>query len=261
MNSFSQRSSIPSSLVTGLIGWVGWLFIGPLLFGFTFPAKWLLLIAIVSAVAQIAILRSLFFVLQMQRNLFIGAFWGLVTCIIFYFITVYFFPEMREHQILWLLIYAYVGAPVGGFLSYFYIDDKKIFDELGGQKPDTNFGRDAHWMEPFGFGVIAYLIAFFPFSNFDLTVNVIIVGAISGVAVAGASHFSPDKWKQSFAIIFIILFVGSLQGIATGFLFRNYLHQLYSNNYLHGMIGGVITYLFTFIRGKQLAMKEEKGEF
>src|ERR1043165_5649506 len=192
MNPFNQRSSLPSSLLTGIIGWIGWMFIGPLIFGFSFPAKDLLLIALVSTVVQIAFLRLLFFPLQMHRHLFIGALWGTVSAIAMFYATRYFYPQMADHPVAWLLIYIYIGAPVGGFLSYFYIDDKKIFDAADGQKSDTTFGRDAHWLEPFGFGVIAYLIAFLPFQHFDLAVNVFIVGAISGVAAAGASHFSPD---------------------------------------------------------------------
>jgi len=89
---------------------------------------------------------------------------------------------------------------------------------------------------------------------------VFLVGAMSGVFAAGASHFSPDKWKQSFIVLaIIILGLGSLQGWLTGFLFRAYAEQLYTNNLVHGIAGGVITYLMTFLRGRQLANKEGKG--
>lgn len=257
MNAFQQRSSLPSSIATGLIGWIGFMFIGPLLFGFTAKPEWQFLVGLISALVQVLVLRLAFFVLQMQRHILVGAFWGLVTVIGMYYATAYFFPEMKEHQLSWLLTYAYIGAPIGGFLSYFYIDDKKIFDETGGKQPDTDFGRDAHWMEPFGFGAVAYLMAYFPFAHLDLTINVLIVGAISGVAAAGASHFSPDKWKNSFVMIALIIVVlGALQGLATGLLLRSYSGAFYAHHLLLGMAGGILTYLMTFIRGRQLANKE-----
>lgn len=260
MNPFKQRSSLPSSLVTGLVGWIGFIYIGPLMFGFKVSADVLFLLALGSAIFQVLILRAAFFILQMQRHILIGAFWGLATVIGMYYVTAAFYSPLKENQLYWLLTYAYIGGPVGAFLSYFYRDDKKIFDANGGQKPETNFGRDAHWMEPFGFGAIAYLVAFFPFTHFDLTINVFIVGAISGVAAAGASHFSPDKWKQSpFLISLIIIGLGCVQGAVTGLLFRSYADQLFAHYLIHGMAGGVLTYLMTFIRGRQLAAKEAKG--
>jgi hypothetical protein len=261
MNPFKQRSSFPSSILTGLVGWIGFIFIGPLIFGFKVSAETLFLLGLGSSIVQVIFLRLAFYMLQMQRHILVGAFWGLVTAIGIYYATTIFYAALKEHQLYWLLIYAYIGAPVGAFLSYFFLDDKKIFDAIGGQKPDTNFGRDAHWLEPFGFGAVAYLIAFIPFTHLDLTVNVFIVGAMSGVFAAGASHFSPDKWKQSFVLItLIILGLGCLQGFLTGLLFRSYADQLYTSNLIHGMIGGVITYLMTFARGRQLASKEAKGE-
>jgi len=261
MNPFKQRSSIPSSLVTGLVGWIGFIFIGPLIFGFRVSAETLFLLGVGSAFVQVAFLRLAFFVLQMQRHILVGAFWGLVTALGMYYATTTFYPNLKEHQFYWLLIYAYIGAPVGAFLSYFHIDDKKLSDPTAGQKANAHLGRDAHWLEPFGFGAVAYLIAFFPFTHLDLTVNVFIVGAMSGVFAAGASHFSPDKWKQSFFLItIIILGLGCVQGFLTGLLFRSYADQLYTSNLIHGMMGGVITYLMTFARGRQLASKEAKGE-
>lgn len=246
--------------MTGLVGWLGFIFIGPLIFGFRVPSEIQFPLAIGLAVVQVAFLRIAFFLLQMQRHILIGAFWGLVTAVGLYYASAMFIDVLKENQLYWLLTYVYAGAPIGGFLSYFYIDDKKIFDETGGQSPETNFGRDAHWMEPFGFGAIAYLIAFFPFGHLDLTINVLIVGAISGVAAAGASHFSPDKWKQSFMLLaLIILFLGAVQGLVTGVLFRSYADELYTSHFIHGMIGGVITYLMTITRGRQLAIKEAQG--
>ncbi|MCE3260751.1 MAG: hypothetical protein K0S12_2392 [Bacteroidetes bacterium] len=84
---------------------------------------------------------------------------------------------------------------------------------------------------------------------------------MSGVFAAGASHFSPDKWKRSFLLItMIILLVGAAQGAVSGLLFRAYHDQLPLHYLIHGALGGVLTYLVTFLRGRQLSIKEEKGE-
>jgi len=261
MNPFTQRSSIASSFTTGIVGWLGFIFIGPLIFGFKVPSQTLFQLGLISAIVQIVILRFAFFVLQMQRHILVGAFWGLLTALGIYFITAqFFYPALKEHQFYWLLIYAYIGAPVGAFLSYFYIDDKKLAAaEAATGKPHAHLDRDAHWLEPFGYGALAYLIVMFPFQHFDLTINTFIVGAMSGVFAAGASHFSPDEWKKSFlTLIAVILVVGSIQGFLFGLLFRTYADLLSTSHITLGIIAGIVTYAITFIRGRQLAAKEEK---
>lgn len=262
MNPFKQRSSIPSSFITGFVGWLGFIFVGTLVFGFRVASELLFLVAIISTIVQVGFLRAGFFMFQMQRHILVGAFWGLISAVALYYATAAFVPELRENSLYWLLIYAYIGAPVGGFLSYFYIDDKKIFDATGGQTPETKFGRDAHWLEPFVFGAVAYVLVYLPFSSVDAFVNVFIVGAVSGVFSAGASHFSPDKWKRSFMLISLIIIVmGSLQGYLTGLLLRAYSDEFYTGHLVLGMGSGVLTYLMTFARGRYLANKEAKGEF
>ena len=37
------------------------------------------------------------------------------------------------------------------FLSYFYRDDQEYLENAADQ-PEPQFGRDAHWLEPFAFG-------------------------------------------------------------------------------------------------------------
>jgi hypothetical protein len=259
MNPFKQRSSIPSSFLTGLVGWLGFIFIGPLIFGFAVPAAELALIGAGSAIAQVIVLRVLFFLLHMHRHILVGAFWGGVTALGMYYATASFVPDLRQHQFYWVLIYLYIGPPVGAFLSYFYIDDKKIFDASGTSGKDADFGRDAHWLEPFGYGAAAYLVAFFPFNHPGLAVNVFIVGAMSGVFAAGASHFSPDRWKASLPVLLmLVLVLGGIQGAASGFLFRAYADQLYADKLIPGAAGGILTYFITFMRGRQLAGREKE---
>jgi hypothetical protein len=259
MNCFKQRSSWPSSLLTGLIGWVGWIFIGPLIFGMPADFSMQCVIALAAASLQVAALRLLFFPLQMHRSLFIGILWGALSAIGLYAAAAEAYPVLKQAQLYWLLTFIYVGAPVGGFLSYFYEDDRKIHADQAGSL-QANYGRDAHWLEPFGFGLVAYLAAFHPASPLQLVVNVMIAGALSGVAAAGASHFSPDKWKRSYALLgLLIVGIGSAQGALTGLLFRHYDQAIIGNYLLKGIIAGILTYLITFLRGRQLAYKEQNG--
>ena len=259
MNRFQQRSSWPSSLLTGLLGWIGWIFIGPLIFGIPADFRMQCLLAISSAFIQVIALRLLFFPLQMHRSLFIGIVWGMLTALGLYAAAATIYPALGEERLYWILIYLYVGAPVGGFLSYFYRDDQKILIGQAGT-PQVNYGRDAHWLEPFGFGIAAYLVAFHPLDSAQLLINVIITGAVSGIAAAGASHFSPDTWKRSYLLLgVLIIVIGAAQGALTGFLFRNYEPALIGNYVLKGAAGGIITYLITFLRGRHLAYREQNG--
>lgn len=259
MNSFQQRSSWPSSLLTGIIGWIGWIFIGPLIFGIDTTIAIQLPLAIGAAIIQIILLRLLFFPLQLHRHLAIGILWGLVSAAGLYYTAGNVFPELKQHTLYWLLIFLYAGAPVGGFLTYFYRDDHKIHREQQDSQK-INYGRDAHWLEPFAFGVIAYLLAFLPYTQPQIILNIIITGAVSGIAAAGASHFSPDKWKHSYLLLVVLATgLGIVQGMLTGLLFRNYPEDMIGHYLQKGAMGGVLTYILTFLRGRQLAIKEEKG--
>jgi len=259
MNAFQQRSSWPSSLLTGLLGWIGWIFIGPLIFGIEADFYMQSILAISSAIIQIISLRILFFALRMHRGIAIGIFWGALSALGLYAVASGIYPPLATDRLYWVLIYLYIGAPIGGFLSYFYRDDLKIH----ASNPENDqhaYGRDAHWLEPFGFGVVAYLIAFHPFGPVQLLINVIITGAVSGIAAAGASHFSPDSWKRSYLLLGILIIVlGTAQGAVTGLLFRNCEPHSITNFIQKGIAGGIITYLITFLRGRQLAFKEENG--
>ncbi|MCE3260752.1 MAG: hypothetical protein K0S12_2393 [Bacteroidetes bacterium] len=84
MNPFKQRSSWPSSFVTGLVGWIGFIFIGPLIFGFKVPSETLFLFGFFSAITQVLLLRVLFFPLQMHRHILVGAFWGRFSLVFLY---------------------------------------------------------------------------------------------------------------------------------------------------------------------------------
>jgi hypothetical protein len=253
---FTQRSSLASSFLTGIIGWIGFIVIGELAFSLGMSSITLLLMGLSCAVAQVSIMRALFLPLGMHRHVVVGAAWGLLLGALLYVACAYLKPVMWERPVAWLFVFTYIGAPVGAFLSYFHRDDQEYIAAAGGDARKANYSRDAHWLEPFGFGLVTYLIAFLPTASTDLFLKICIVGALSGVFAAGASHFSPDAWKRSWPLLFVIaLFAGTVQGIASGWLVRHYTEHLSLSPFLHGAIGGVLTYVWTLIRGRQLSMR------
>ena len=255
MKQLQKRSSYLSSLITGLVGWIGFIIVGALAFGLNIPIYTLILAGAILAVVQVVFLKSLFNTLRMHKHVAIGAFWGLFTSIPLYYALAYVNPEFASNSWSWIFIFSYIGAPVGAFLSYFYIDDLKVQKSFHLQE-NVNYGRDAHWLEPFVFGVVAYLIAFLP-NRLDVAIVVVVVGAMSGVFAAGISHFTPDRFKFSkLHFTRLVVIMGVAQGVLTGYLFRSFAADLMTHPLMHGVIGGTLTYLATLIRGKQLAQIE-----
>ncbi len=253
---FTQRSSLASSYLTGFIGWVGFLVIGEMGFALGMPSVALLLMGLACAVAQVTLLRALFRPLGMHRHVLVGAIWGFVLGALLYMACAYLRPAMWTRPVAWLFVFTYIAVPVGAFLSYFHRDDQDYIAAAGGDPRKANYSRDAHWLEPFAFGLVAYLVAFLPTTGADVFFKVCIVGALSGVFAAGASHFSPDAWKRSWPLLFAMaIFAGTVQGLASGWLFRHHAEQLRLSPFLHGAIGGVLTYAMTLIRGRQLSMR------
>lgn len=254
-SALGRRSSWPSSLVTSLVGWISFSIIVPLAFGYSGLPWPLLLIAIVMAIVQVLILRSAFFLLGMDRGLWVGTLWGGLTGALLIWIGARFFPLLRERPFLWLANGIYIGMAVGAFLSYFYRDDREIEVSAQQRGQSPQYGRDAHWLEPFAFGALAYLIAFLPRSP-GFAFYVFVVGAFAGVFAAGSSHFSPDRWKGSKLMLLLILAVGSLLGVVSSLLFRQFAGEFRGHYWLLGAIAGFLTYLSTFLRGRSLAKRE-----
>ena len=251
-----QRSSWPSSFITGLIGWNGFFILTALAFGYTTPARTLFITATLIAIVQVLILRLCFFLFRLDRGPLAGAISGGLTGAALLLIELQLFPALREHTAAWLLNAIYIGTAVGVFLSYFYRDDQRIEAEARAKGVPVDYGRDAHWFEPFVFGAVAYGVAFLP-RSFDLVVAALVVGAMSGVVAAGVSHFFLFAGsRSSFWPLLLSLAAGALQGAATGFLFRHYADQLFFSYLVHGIIAGVLTYLMTALRGKALAHRE-----
>jgi hypothetical protein len=256
-----QRSSWPSSFITGLIGWNGFFILLALAFGYKTPASKLLMIATLAALGQVLILRLGFFLFRLDRGALAGAISGGLTGVALFLAEMLVFPVLREHPVVWLLNAIYIGIAVGLFLSYFYRDDRRIEAQARAEGRPVDYGRDAHWLEPFAFGAVAYLLAFLPRSS-DLAVAALVVGAMSGVVAAGVSHFFLFAGERSSLWPMLLsLLAGALQGAATGFLFRHYADQLFFSFLAHGIIAGVLTYLMTALRGKALAQREVRMSY
>ncbi len=257
MNPLNQRSSFLSSIVTGLVGWNGLIIVVALILGYSISPWFLLLLGSSLAIIQVIILRVLFFILHLHKSIVYGCIWGLISSLpLFWVYFSYFDTSLQNDFWVWLVVFSFIGTSVGGYLSYFYIDDQEINTSFI-ENDDVDYGRDAHWLEPFAFGAFSYLLVFFP-GSITLGVYVFIIGAIVGVVSAALSHFSPDKWKNNFfSLFFLIAFLGGASGIVSGFLFRMYSGELYLNHYFLGAASGILTFLVTFIRGRVLAKKEQ----
>ena len=254
-----QRSSWASSIVTGLIGWNGFFIIVALAFGLSVSPTTLFLAGTVTAVVQVVILRLLFFKLHLDRNLWYGALFGTVTAAMLIVIDFALFPALADHLLLWFLTGVYIGPAVGAFLSYFYKDDREIQAEAPAGEP-VDYGRDGHWLEPFAFGAAAYLLVLMPHTT-DIAVSALMVGAMSGVFAAGASHFVLFSKARSPILPFTIgLLGGALQGAVTGLLFRHFTPNLWLAPIALGAAAGVLTYLMTITRGYTLARAEDLAE-
>ena len=253
---FKRRSSWPSSFVTGLIGWNGFFIIVALVLGEQRSAGKLFLLASIAAIAQVAFLRVLFFGLRLDRSTAAAAFWGAFTGVAAVIVEIQVMDVLGKHPLIWELNGLYIGIAVGLFLRYFYRDDRRIEGEATADGRPTDYGRDAHWLEPFFFGAIAYLIAFLP-TSFAQAVIVLVIGAMSGVVAAGVSHFFIFSIPRRSALpILLCLLAGAAQGLLTGLLFRPFASELLLNPLAHGAIAGSLTYLMTATRGRSLASRE-----
>ena len=250
-----QRSSWPSSFVTGLIGWNGFFIILAVILGITATGT-IFLFASAAAIAQVLVLRLLFVPLRLDRSMIAGAIAGGVTAALAMYIEMLFTNLFDSHPIIWMLNAIYIGIAVGLFLVYFNRDDRKIEAEAAESGVPVDYGRDANWLEPFFFGAVAYLIAFLP-RSLDLAVIVMVIGAVSGVVAAGVSHFFVfTKARNSILPIIFSAVAGAVQGALSGLLFTGFADGLMLSPLVHGAIAGALTYLMTAIRGRSLANAE-----
>jgi hypothetical protein len=251
-----QRSSWPSSFLTGLIGWNGFIVILGLALGDTAPVGILFLAASVIAVAQVLLLRVAFFALRLDRGVPAGLIWGAISGGALMGIACDALVSLRAHYLAWLPAALYIGLAVGGFLSYFYRDDRRIASDAQGGAGPIDYGRDAHWLEPFGFGAVVYLLVFLP-RSLDLAIAALVVGAMSGVVAAGISHFLLfARSRASWLPVLLGVGAGLAQGAISGLLFQRYAGQLALAPLALGAVAGLLTYLTTALRGRALARRE-----
>jgi hypothetical protein len=252
MKALHKRSSFPAGMVTGLVGWNGFVVLAALLMGWR-GAPWALFgLASLTGMAQVALLWPSFYLrLRLDRGTVArGALWGALSG------TALFAPwlavtGLAEHAAAWLAVAAYTGAPVGAFLAYFFRDDARLASEV---PSSVGSGRDAHWLEPFVYGAGVFAVVRLP-RSVNATVYTLLVGALTGVVAAGVSHFTPDAWKGSTGRVLALCALGGGIGLAGGFSLRHHL----ATALVTGPGAGALTLLVTLLRGQALAAKERAG--
>jgi hypothetical protein len=244
-------------LAAGLIGWVGFAVSVALAFGYAGPLTDVFLAAALAAVVQVVLLRLVFSLLGMDRGLTRGALWGGVSAVLIVTGEVTFLPLIREHSTIALFTGLYVGMAVGTFLSYFHRDDREIEAEAMAAGEPVDYGRDAHWLDPFVYGAVSYEIVLFP-RALDAAIGAGVVGMIVGVVAAGVSHFILSRWTNASGTIPASTIAGIALGILTGFLFRQHAAQLWLSPLLAGGIAGGLTFLITAVVGRWLARRERE---
>jgi len=154
-----------------------------------------------------------------------------------------------------MAIGVYVGIPVGAFLSYFHRDDRKIEQTAIAAGKPVDYGRDAHWLDPFVYGAIAYELALVP-QTAEVAICAGVVGMIVGVVAAGVSHFFLSRWNNGLGTILVAALAGSALGAASGLLFRNYASGMPMPPIASGAAGGALTFFVTASVGRRLALVE-----
>jgi hypothetical protein len=255
IGALKRRSSWPSSFATALIGWIGFTVIVALIADYSGPLAQLFLIATLAAVVQVIVLRLAFFALKMDRGISNGVLWGGVTAALIVAGEMAISSDVGAHPYIALITGVYIGMAVGAFLSYFHADDWKIEREAQTAGKPVDYGRDAHWLDPFVYGAVAYEVALVP-RTFDVAVSAAVVGMIVGVVAAGVSHFFLSRWENSAATIPVATVAGAVLGAPTGFLFRSYASSLILPLPIGGAIAGALTFLTTSIVGRKLAAAE-----
>ena len=248
-----RRSSWPSSFVTALIGWNGFATIAALAFGRAPLLPRLLAIATVCAIVQVVALRGRLHLARRPDGLAGGAVAGAVTALVLALVAMAVLPELARHPVITSLVAAYIGAPVGVFLSYFRRDDARIAEaHAPGRRVD--YGRDAHWLDPFAYGAAAYLVVFAP-GTLWLGLATAIVGAMAGVVAAGVSHFFLSRLENAPITIPIAAVAGVPLGAVTGWLLRAGVPFAAAAT-TRGLIAGGLCFAITAAVGRRLAARE-----
>jgi hypothetical protein len=251
-----RRSSWPSSFVTALIGWNGFATVAALAFGRAPLLPAVLQAASACAVLQVLALRA---VLRFGGPAGVagGAFAGAATALALVPLAVARVPALAVHLAVAAAVAGYIGAPVGAFLAYFRRDDARIEAAARGRGAPIDYGRDAHWLDPFAYGAAAYLAVFLPaaFWSFSFWLATAMVGAMVGVVAAGVSHFFLSRFDNAPATIPIAAIAGAPLGAATGWLLRAGVHAAVAGP-IAGAVAGALCFAITAAVGRRLAARE-----
>jgi hypothetical protein len=252
-----RRSSWPSSFVTALIGWNGFATIAALAFGRAALLPRLLATATACAIVQVLALRARLRFVRRPDGLVGGAFAGAVSALLLAVVAMAALPELARDRVITLLVAVYIGAPVGVFLSYFRRDDARIETVALAQGRRVDYGRDAHWLDPFAYGAAAYLVVFAPGAAW-LGLTAAIVGAMVGVVAAGVSHFFLARFGNAPITIPIAAVAGMPLGAMTGWLLRAGAPIAVSET-VRGVMAGALCFAITAAVGRRLAVRERAG--
>jgi hypothetical protein len=245
-----RRSSWPSSVVTALIGWNGFATVAALGFGRAPLLPSLLAVASACAVAQVLALRARLSVARPPDGVAAGALAGALTALVLAPGAMAVVAELARHPWVTVLVAAYIGAPVGAFLSYFRRDDARIARAAGARGVPVDYGRDAHWLDPFAYGAAVYLLVFIP-TALAPALATAFVGAMVGVVAAGGSHFFLARFDNAAFTIPVAAVAGAPLGAATGWLLHAVPHGL-----ITGALAGAVCFAITAAVGRRLAARE-----
>jgi hypothetical protein len=248
MMGWKARSSPLSAVITAMIGWNGFLTLVALLVGAS-GAPWrLFAVASATAIVQAAVLWPLYLLrLRLDGQAVMrGAVGGALSGAFALAPWVLCVGALAASPAAWIAAAAFAGGAVGGFIAYFFADDARLVSL--GQPVDE--GRDAHWLEPFGFGAAIFASVCLP-RSIDAAVYTTIVGAVVGVIAAGVSHYTPDRWKSSTRGVVGLCALGAVVGGGAAFLLR---HQ--PAGLAAAPTAGALTLLITLLRGRVLAARE-----
>jgi hypothetical protein len=272
-----RRSSWPSSFVTALIGWNGLATLVALAFGRAAPPLGPLLLAATGvALAEVPLLRACLAVAPGGQRVLAGAAYGAATALALALAPVFLVPALSEHPFVALGTAGYAGAAVGAFLWYFRRDDARLEraaaavpgpapvpapargPEPAQMRGDVDYGRDAHWLDPFAYGAALFAVVCLPRSP-ALAVATVMVGAFTGVVAAGVSHFFLSRAGNARWTIAVAVVAGGAAGTLAGFLLRGVPHPLLPAPW-PGAIAGALTFGLTAAVGRRLALRERAPE-
>ena len=256
MFNLKQRSSMASSVVTAVTGWVGMVVMFHLLLQQQLPVFPVIPVTLVCAFLQLLFLKLFFFKLSLNKKVSNGIPWGALSSLALLLICLKTQTFAAGHWV-WMPVFIATGVGVGGYLSYFYIDDQRI-QFAQSFRSHVNYGRDGRWLLPVLYGDGGYLLAFLPALSLQVIISAIVTGSMVGIIAAGYSHYTNDRWKfNALALTVLAAVPGIGIGLLTGLLFLGF--ELPLSPYVFSGAGGLLTFAFTFMKGRQLARKEMEG--